>query len=187
MDAVAHNPAFAKKVGVPKAVGKDFSEASKGMKFGKDRSVSTRADRQVVNRPKTNQGKAEFFKKGGEMKESKAMVKKEVSFMKAKGAPKSMVKHEMKEAGMKKMAGGGMPMVTKDGQKVPAFAADGKGKMAGGGAITKAKMGAVPSGGNKGKGEHAIQKSGISKGTMVKMSGSKPLGMKNGGMSKGKC
>lgn len=46
--------------------------------------------------------------KGGEMKESKAMVKKEVSFMKKKGAPKSMIKHEMKEAGMKKMASGGL-------------------------------------------------------------------------------
>jgi hypothetical protein len=53
--------------------------------------------------------------KGGDMKESKAMVKKEVSFMKKKGAPKSMVKHEMAEAGMikkggsvKKMAGGGL-------------------------------------------------------------------------------
>jgi hypothetical protein len=33
----------------------------------------------------------------------------------------------------------------------------------------------------KGKGEHAVQKSGISKGTTVKMSGSKPLGMKMGG------
>jgi hypothetical protein len=32
------------------------------------------------------------------MKESKAMVKKEVSFMKKKGAPKSMIKHEEKEA-----------------------------------------------------------------------------------------
>ena len=48
------------------------------------------------------------FKKGGVMKESKSMMKKEVSFMKKKGAPKSMLKHEMKEAGMKKMAGGGM-------------------------------------------------------------------------------
>lgn len=42
------------------------------------------------------------------MKESKAMMKKEVSFMKKKGAPKSMIRHEMKEAGVKKMAGGGM-------------------------------------------------------------------------------
>jgi hypothetical protein len=32
------------------------------------------------------------------MKESKEMMKKEVAFMKKKGAPKSMVKHEMKEA-----------------------------------------------------------------------------------------
>ena len=55
--------------------------------------------------------------KGGEMKESKAMMKKEVSFMKKKGAPKSMLKHEMKEAGMKKggkvkkMAMGGMGQI----------------------------------------------------------------------------
>lgn len=47
--------------------------------------------------------------KGGEMKESKAMMKKEVSFMKKKGAPKSMVKHEEAEMkGTKKMAMGGM-------------------------------------------------------------------------------
>ncbi len=38
-----------------------------------------------------------------------------------------MVKHEMAEAGMKK---GGMPMVMKDGKKVPAFAVK---KMASGG------------------------------------------------------
>lgn len=31
------------------------------------------------------------------MKESKAMMKKEVSFMQKKGAPKSMLKHEMAE------------------------------------------------------------------------------------------
>jgi hypothetical protein len=42
------------------------------------------------------------------VKESKAMMKKEVAFMKKKGAPKSMIKHEMKEAGVKKMRMGGM-------------------------------------------------------------------------------
>ena len=47
------------------------------------------------------------MKKGGEMKESKKMMAKEVSFMKKKGAPKSMIKHEMAEAGMKKMSSGG--------------------------------------------------------------------------------
>lgn len=75
MAAVANNPAFAKKAGVPASVGKDFIAADKGRKF----------------------------KEGGEMKESKAMMKKELSFMKAKGAPKAMVKHEEAEAkGMKK-------------------------------------------------------------------------------------
>lgn len=35
MDAAAHNPAFAKKVGIPQSVAMDFSEASKGKKFQK--------------------------------------------------------------------------------------------------------------------------------------------------------
>jgi hypothetical protein len=35
MAAVANNPAFAKKVGVPQSVGKDFSTADKSRKFSK--------------------------------------------------------------------------------------------------------------------------------------------------------
>lgn len=158
MDAAAHNPAFAKKVGIPTKVAQEFSTASKGMKFGS--GAQSRPDRQEINKPKTDHGQSALFKKGGEMKESKAMAKKEISFMEKKGAPKSMVKHEKEEYGMKK---GGS---TK--------------KMASGG-ITSAKMGSVKAGGFKGKGEHAVQSKGISKGTMVKMSGSKPLGMKKGG------
>jgi hypothetical protein len=33
MEAVAHNPSFAKKVGVPQSVGQDFSNADKGKTF----------------------------------------------------------------------------------------------------------------------------------------------------------
>ena len=78
MAAIAKNPSFAKKVGIKPSVGEEFIKADKGRKF----------------------------KEGGEMKESKAMVKKEISFMKKAGAPKSMIKHEKAEAkGMKK---GGM-------------------------------------------------------------------------------
>ena len=33
MEAVAHNPAFAKKVGIPQSVGRDFATADKGKKF----------------------------------------------------------------------------------------------------------------------------------------------------------
>ena len=35
MEAIAHNKAFAKKVGVPQSVGKDFSNADKGKTFRK--------------------------------------------------------------------------------------------------------------------------------------------------------
>lgn len=79
---------------------------SNGIKFSK--APKSRPDRQVLNRQKTRQGASEFFKDGGQMKESKAMMGKEIAFMKKKGAPKSMIKHEMAEAkGMKKMASGG--------------------------------------------------------------------------------
>ena len=35
MAAVAHNPAFAKKVGIPQSVGEEFNKADKGRKFGR--------------------------------------------------------------------------------------------------------------------------------------------------------
>ena len=111
MAAVANNPAFAKKVEVPQSVGQDFAAADKGKKFGGTRS---RADLQKINKPETRQGKSELFNKGGEMKDSKAMLGKEMAFMKKKGAPASMMRHEkaemmgMKKGGMKKMADGGM-------------------------------------------------------------------------------
>jgi hypothetical protein len=35
MAAVANNPAFAKKAGVPQSVGKEFNDADKGRKFSK--------------------------------------------------------------------------------------------------------------------------------------------------------
>lgn len=112
MAAVANSPTFAKKVGVAPSVGQEFMRADGRLKVSK--SVKTRPDLQKINRPDTSHGKTKLFAEGGEMKESKAMMKKEVGFMKKAGAPKSMIKHEMKEAGMKyggaakKMAGGGL-------------------------------------------------------------------------------
>jgi len=105
MAMVANDPAAAKRVGVPQSVGKDFVKADVGKKFGS--SSNSRPDLQRVNKPKTERGQSTLFARGGEVKESKAMVKKEIGFMKAKGAPKSMIEHEKKEAGMKKMASGG--------------------------------------------------------------------------------
>jgi len=42
MEAVAHNPAFAKKAGVPMSVGKDFSAADKGRKFSKGGTMAAK-------------------------------------------------------------------------------------------------------------------------------------------------
>jgi len=58
-----------------------------------------------------------------------------------------------------KMADGGMPMVEKDGKKVPAFAADGKGKMKKGGMTKMAKGGGIESKG-KTKGKMITMKKG---------------------------
>jgi hypothetical protein len=78
MAAVAHNPSFAKRVGIKQSVGEDFMKADKGKTFAKGGKI--------------------LAGKGGSMRESKKMIEKEVAFMKAKGAPKSMVKHEEAEA-----------------------------------------------------------------------------------------
>ena len=69
MAAVAHSPAFAKKVGVPQSVGKDFNEADKGKKFGS--GGRTRPDVQKVNKSKTDHGKMTFFKEGGSIMATK--------------------------------------------------------------------------------------------------------------------
>ena len=88
MAMVAHDPKAAKRLGIPQSVGRDYVKADKGRKFGS----------------------------GGSMKESKAMMRKEVAFMKKKGAPKSMIRHEEEEARggkVKKMQMGGMSAPTK--------------------------------------------------------------------------
>lgn len=80
MAAVANNPAFAKKVGVPQSVGKEYETADEGKKF----------------------------RRGG----------------------------KMSNCGTKRMkSGGALKMVEKNGQKVPFYAADGKGKMKSGGKV----------------------------------------------------
>ena len=63
MAAIANNPAFAKKVGIPQSVGKEFNEADKGKKFGS--GGRTRPDIQKANRAKTDHGKMALFKEGG--------------------------------------------------------------------------------------------------------------------------
>ena len=97
MAAVAHNPSFAKKAGVPQSVGKEFNDADKG----------------------------KTFKRGGDMASSmgKPVMKKGMSMAKD-GMKKPTPMADTSMMGMKK---GGMPMKMKDGKKVPIFMAKGGG------------------------------------------------------------
>jgi hypothetical protein len=121
-------------VGIPVSVAKEFNQADKGKKFGK----------------------------GGEMKESKAMAKKEIAFMQKKGAPKSMIKHEKAEYGMKK---GGMSCEAAAKKEVKGHEKRMHGMAKGGLAAGH-------------KSANGIAKKGLTRGTQVKMCG--------GGMAKGK-
>jgi hypothetical protein len=195
MEGVAHNAAFAKKVGIPQSVGRDFAEADKGKKFSKG-GTHTQPKRQSINQPKTQHGEQALFKQGGIMatKMGKPTMKAGMSMakdgmkkptpmagmmgMKKGGMHKMPDGKMMKNSAMKKMADGGMPMVMKDGEKVPAFAADGKGKMNMGGMAKKMNMGGMAKGGG-------IESKGKTKGKQISMSGNK--GMKSGGMAKKYC
>ena len=48
MEAIAHNPGFAKKVGIPQSVGKDFSNADKGKSFSKGGDMATKMDPKML-------------------------------------------------------------------------------------------------------------------------------------------
>jgi hypothetical protein len=53
MAAIAHNPAFAKKVGIPQSVGKDFNAADKGKKFkegGAMKHEDIKLDKKIVKK-----------------------------------------------------------------------------------------------------------------------------------------
>jgi len=97
MAAIANSPSFAKKVGVPQSVGKDFNEADKGRKFSKGGDMASKMNPGFMAMiAKKKDGKAEGGK--ADMKQDKSMMQKAVN------------KHEgrlHKGASMTKLAKGG--------------------------------------------------------------------------------
>lgn len=64
MGMVANNPKMAKKVGVPQSVGKDFSEADKGKKFGVGGNVNyTFGGKGQLNKQRTRGGSIDGYQK----------------------------------------------------------------------------------------------------------------------------
>lgn len=96
MEAVAHNAAFAKKVGIPQKVGKDFADADKGKKFksgGLYANIHAKQERIA-------HGSKEHMRKPG-----------------SKGAPSAQdFKDSAKTAKMKK---GGVSLAIGRGEKLP--------------------------------------------------------------------
>ena len=142
MAAVANNPSFASKAGVPQSVGADFEAADKGLKFGKG-STTTRADLQKVNKPKTLHGKESILKKGGTTMATKMSAK----MAKFEKSGKDVEKKGVKEGSKADMAMDRMQMMgMKKGGKTKKMAAGGFTKEANG-----------------------IAQRGLTKGTQIKM------------------
>jgi len=117
MAAIAHNPAFAKKVGVPQSVGKDFNQADKGKTFSKGgmmKPVDMKKNPGVAKLPTAVRNKMGFMKEGGaahsDVKMDKKVIKKAVGMHdKQQHGGKKTDLASLRKGGMatKKMAKGG--------------------------------------------------------------------------------
>jgi hypothetical protein len=93
MEAIAHNKAFAKKVGVPQSVGQEFSKADKGKTFKKGGEMKKESMKEDIKQDKAIVKKAFKMHDAQEHKGGKGT---DLSKLKKGGMP------------MKKMAGGGL-------------------------------------------------------------------------------
>jgi len=170
MDAAAHNPEFAEKANIPTSVAKEFSEASKGEKFG----PANRVDLQKINKPKTDHGKSALFSKGGAMKESKSEERKEMAADKKQDV--KLIKKAFKEHDAQEHKGG-------KGTKISLSKGGNVKKMAKGGMAMKETMGPntmakdVEAGSNKLTkfGESAVQTRGKTRGMNMGDDGKKEM------------
>ena len=128
MAAVANNPSFAKKAGVPQSVGKDFNQADKGRKFAKGgdmKPVDMKKNPGVAKLPTAVRNKMGFMKEGGI-----------ATSLKAHAAAPASKAHGMKSGGMAASKMGSVKTSsTRDG-----VASKGKTK----GKMIKMNMGGVP-------------------------------------------
>ena len=175
MEAIAHNKAFAKKVGVPQSVGQDFSKADKGKTFKKggdtmksdakeDMKMDKAQDKKIIKKAFAMHDKQEHkgehtnlskLKKGGNVKKMAAggMPDPRMAAMMAKkrqammGAP----------AARPPMAGPAPTMPMKKGGSTK--------KMAGGGMTSMGTVKTKPGNIN------GVASRGLTKGKMVKMAG----------------
>ena len=126
MEAIAHSPAFAKKVGVSQSVGQDFSAADKGRKFAK--GGDTMATKGMFG------GKESYSEEMGEAKAVKSGRISPAQYARGEESEKPMGRGK-KESFKEELQEG---KAIKSGRVTPKQYAEGEGKeykMAGGGQI----------------------------------------------------
>jgi hypothetical protein len=146
MEAIAHSPSFAKKVGVPQSVGQDFATADKGKKFSKGGDMNS---------------KMKMFEKSGKDVEKKGMKE---------GSKADMAMDRMQMMGMKKggMAEGGMSDIAQDKAMIKkAFKQHDEQEHKGGKGTTLK----LAKGGTFRASANGIAERGKTKGTMIAMCG----------------
>lgn len=120
MAMVAHDPAKAKKLGIPQSVGQEFVKADKGMKFDKAPTKS-RADLQKINSPKTAHGGSALFAKGGQVMATKSsgngITKAKMGAVKTAAPSRDGLAAKGKTKGTQIKMQGGKPLGMKKGGK----------------------------------------------------------------------
>ena len=115
MAAIANSPAFAKKVGIPQSVGKDFSNADKGKTFKRGGDMATKGVNPFAKFEKSSKDTEKRGMKEGSAKEM-AMDRKQMMGMKKGGMAeggmsdtaedKAMIKKAFKQHDMQEHKGG---------------------------------------------------------------------------------
>jgi len=163
MNAIAHNKAFAKKVGVPQSVGQDFSNADKGKTFKKGGdTMATKRDPKMMAALMAAKRKPQM-PVGGRMAADNQMMQAGTS---QPGTPAMMKKGGM---AMKKMAMGGMAKDDKaqDKAMIKKALKQHDEQEHKGGKGTKLKL---AKGGTFRASANGVATKGKTKGTMIKMS-----------------
>ena len=123
MAAVANNPKFAKKAGVPSSVGKEFLTADKGKTFkqgGTMKKIDAKKNPGMAKLPTAIRNKMGFMKEGGK---AHSDIAKDKPMMK-KVAAKAVKGHEKKLHGMAR--GGGVEIKGKTKGKMITMKSGGK-------------------------------------------------------------
>jgi len=176
MAAAAHNPAFAKKVGIPTKVAKEFNAADKGKKFSMGGKLQSRGNAPGLTRSKSGTKSGITQVQGGQDQINKQETRWGSVFGQPKGLPNTTLNKYVgkREGGMAKE---NMKSDLAQDKKMVKKAVGMHDKQLHGG--KKTNLSALKKGGRvAAKGEHPVQKQSKRGAEMVKMCGG---GMKKSG------